>query len=209
MTVSTSQRGFTLTEMLVALAIFALVAAAGVGLLRASLFAQASVAQRLGESGGINRLRALLASELATAQPRPGRDSDGASRAAFTGDGAGIGFTHAEAGEPGAGRLHRVRYALENGALVRRGSDRLDGADQGIAATLLRDVQAVHWRYRAEDGGWSQGWAADDSRRLPRAVELTVERRGSAPLALRFLVGPDGVPPPGQLPAGPQPGPTP
>lgn len=189
--------GFTLVELMVALAIFALIAAAGVGLLRASLNTQSAVTQRLSESGGITRLRALLASELATAQPRPGRDGTGNPRPAFIGDGSGIAFTYAAEGEPGTGRLHRSSYALVSGALVRSGSDRLDGPDTGAPAVLVRDVASISWRYRALDGTWNTAWSADDTRRLPRAVELAIERRGSPPLTLRFAVGPDGLPPPG------------
>jgi general secretion pathway protein J len=193
-----NQRGFTLVELLVALTIFALISAAGVTLLRASIDTQTAVSKRLSEGGGVNRLRAILATELASAQPRAVRDESGNPLPAFVAESGGIAFVHAADSGTVDGTLSRSRYALESGALVRQATDRIDGASPGDAAPLVRDVTAMRWRYRSFDGGWSDNWQADDPARLPRAVELTLERRRSAPLVLRFLVGPDGLPPPGQ-----------
>lgn len=193
-----NQRGFTLVELLVALAIFAMVSAAGVVLLRSSIDTQTAVSKRLSEGGGVNRLRAILASELASAQPRPVRDQSGNPLPAFVGESGGIGFVHASDSGGIEGALGRSQYRLEGGALVRQASGAVDGANPGEPAPLVRDVTAARWRYRSLDGGWSDAWQPDDPARLPRAVELTLERRGGAPLVLRFLVGPDGLPPPGQ-----------
>jgi general secretion pathway protein J len=196
-----AENGFTLVELMVALAIFAIVSAAGVMLLRASIDTQSAVAKRLGEGSGIARFRAIMASELASAQPRPGRDGGGSPRAAMVGSADSIDFVHASGDDPARGRLGRSSYRLADGALVRSGSSRIDGNTpdgDGDAAPLLRDIVAVRWRYRGIDGGWSGGWQPDDPARLPRAVELTVERTGTAPLTMRFLVGPDGLPPPGE-----------
>lgn len=190
--------GFTLVELLVALTIFALISAAGVTLLRASIDTQTAVSKRLGEGGGVNRLRSILATELASAQPRPVRDSGGNALPAFIGGAGAIAFVHAADSGTAEGTLSRSRYALEGGALVRQASDRIDGATPGDAAPLVRDVTAARWRYRDQDSGWSDAWAPNDPARLPRAVELTLEQRGGSPLVLRFLVAPDGLPLPGQ-----------
>lgn len=193
-----NQRGFTLVELLVALTIFALISAAGVALLRSSIDTQTAVSKRLSEGGGINRLRAILATELASAQPRPVRDESGNALPAFVGEGGAIAFVHAADSGTAEGTLARSRYALEGGALVRQAVDRIDGASPGDPAPLVREVTAARWRFRGLDGSWSDAWQPDDVARLPHAVELTLERRGAAPLVLRFLVGPDGLSPPGQ-----------
>lgn len=198
-----SDDGFTLVELMVALAIFAMVSAAGVMLLRSSIDTQTAVAKRLGEGSGVTRLRAILGSELASAQPRPGRDTSGNQRAAMLGTASSIAFVHATGDDPLAGRLSRSTYALDNGALVRSGSRQVDGATPSEPAALLRDVTTLSFRYRSLDGGWSDAWSPDDPARLPRAVELSITRRGAAPLVLRFLVGPDGLAPPGAQPSGP------
>ena len=190
--------GFTLIEMLVALAIFAMVSAAGVMLLRASITTQASVSSRLGADGGLNRLRAMIGRELATAQARPSRDQQGSLRPAFSGTPAAFAFVHASAGDDTGAALARVSYAIEAGALIRRSTAALDGAADGEPATILRNVTSLTCRYRGVDGSWSDNWTADDAARLPRVVELTVQRSNGAPLTMRFLVAPDGLAPEGQ-----------
>lgn len=192
------ERGFTLIEVLIALTIFAMISVAGVMLLRASVSTQAAVTQRLSEQGGINRLRAILSAELASAQPRPWRDDGGTQHPAFTGNAGEIIFVHAADAIAGASGLSRARYALTDGALVREAPGHVDGGANGNPAALVRDVTVMRWRFRALDGSWSEQWQEGESARLPRAVELTLERRGAAPLTLAFLVGPDGLPPPGQ-----------
>ena len=63
--------GFTLVEMLVALLIFAILAGAGVALLRASVDTQEVVNKALADLGTAARLRALLAADLGQAVVRP------------------------------------------------------------------------------------------------------------------------------------------
>ena len=54
-------KGFTLVEMMVALLIFGLVAAAGVSVMGVSVDARQAVQSRTGELGAFQRARALLA----------------------------------------------------------------------------------------------------------------------------------------------------
>jgi general secretion pathway protein J len=182
--------GFTLVEMLVALAIFALVSAAGVMLLGQSVRTQEAVQRRLGEGSGVARLTALLTAELASAQPRPRRDGGGNPAPAFAMDGRGISFVHADA--EGAGLS---RYALAGDVLVREAAAHVDGVAPTGPAALVRGVAAARWRVRDAAGAWSESWSPDRPDRLPRAVELVLQPRGGAPLVLRFLVAPDGIAP--------------
>lgn len=190
-----AEHGFTLIEMLIALSIFAMIAAAGVLLLRGSIDTQLQMATRLDEGSAMIRLRALLASELASAQPRVGRGPAGEERAAMQGTADGLRFIHASAGEPGEAALSATRYAIENGALVRHATRALDGPADGTAAVLIRAIDSAQWRYRDATGAWSNSWNPTDARALPRAVELTVVEKGAAPIMLRFTVAPDGLPP--------------
>jgi general secretion pathway protein J len=190
-----AEHGFTLIEMLIALAIFAMIAAAGVLLLRGSIDTQLQMAARLDEGSAMIRLRALLGSELASAQPRVGRGPAGEERGAMQGAADSLRFTHASAGDPGAAALRSVRYSVENGALVRRSTRALDGATEGAVAILIRQIESAQWRYRDATGAWSNSWSPVDARALPRAVELTVDEKGAAPIMLRFIVGPDGLSP--------------
>jgi general secretion pathway protein J len=185
--------GFTLVEMLVALTIFALLAGAGVALLRTSIDSQTATAVRLDDAGAVMRLRALLSSELATAQPRPYRGANGDVWAAMSGSADRISFVHAGGDN---GTLERVSYAATGGAIRRSASDAIDGGTEGDNGQAMLDgIAAARWQYRSIDGVWRDNWTPTDIGALPRAVALTVERNGQSPLLVRFLVAPDGIVP--------------
>lgn len=196
--------GFTLVEMLVALSIFALLAAAGVGILRASVDTQAAVDARLGEIGSVGRLHALLEGDLGQAADRPTRAAAG-ERPAFDGGPAAMQFVRAGwTNLDGAARsdLQRVEWWLGGGALTRTGFAALDGGDdRAPAAAILRDVRSVGLRYRLADGSWSTAFRSTPEQPLPAAVELTVTRNAGAPLVLVAA-----LPPLGERSPQPQPG---
>ncbi|MDZ3832779.1 MAG: type II secretion system minor pseudopilin GspJ [Sphingopyxis sp.] len=194
-----AQCGFTLVEMLVALSLFAAIAAIGVGLLRASVDTQDAVQQRLKAMGGVNRLRAVMANDLAQAVPRPTRGQAGEALPAFAGSASGFAFVHAGAGAAAGGprpAVERVGYALAGGEWRRAVQPMLDGTALGEGDAIARQVTAAQLRYRDAEGNWGDSWTSDPGDRLPRAVELRLTREGRAPLVLFFLVAPAPVPPP-------------
>ena len=79
-----ARNGFTLVELLVALTIFALLAAAGVSLLSISVTTQGQVTARLDADADVGRTLSLLGQDLAQAEPRSWRDGTGTPRAAMT-----------------------------------------------------------------------------------------------------------------------------
>lgn len=183
-------------EMLVALSIFAIVSTAGVMLLRSSIDTQGAVSSQLTDASAVARLRAMLSAELAAAQPRATRASDGSLRGALSGSDTAMSAVYANEGTGSEAGVARATYRLADGALVRDGASRIDGEAAGSSATIVRNVGSLGWRYRALDGSWSAAWAPDRPDRLPRAVELTLTRTGRAPLTMLFLLAPDGLPPP-------------
>ncbi|HYZ47905.1 MAG TPA: type II secretion system protein, partial [Sphingomonas sp.] len=86
-----NRNGFTLVELLVALLIFGMLAAAGVGLLRFSVDAQAATKTRLDALAGERRVESLVAADAAQAVPRVTRNEAGDPVQAF--DGGPGGFT--------------------------------------------------------------------------------------------------------------------
>ncbi|SKB30090.1 GspJ family type II secretion system protein [Sphingopyxis flava] len=196
-----SALGFTLVEMLVALSIFAAIAAMGVGLLRSSVDTQDAVQARLKAMGGVNRLRAVMASDLAQTLPRATRGPSGEPVPAFIGSASGFAFVHGGAGALDAGprpAVERVAYALVGDEWRRAAQPMLDGAPLGEGDRLAGEVRAAAVRYRDEAGNWSEAWNSGPTDRLPRAVEVRLTRTGRAPLVLLFLTAPVPPVPPGR-----------
>lgn len=199
-----SEAGFTLVELLVALAIFALISVAGVTLLRSGSDTQLAVKERLEDLSRTNRLANAMESDLAQAIARPVRDAAGQPVPAFIESdtaisGALFGFVRAgwsnfdEA--PRAG-LQRVAYVLDDKTLKRLGWPMLDGSTPGEAATLLEGVSAAEVRFRDDAGEWRGDWTANDANTLPRAIELRLTIEGKPEQRMLFLVGPQSRPKP-------------
>jgi general secretion pathway protein J len=193
-----SEAGFTLVELLVALAIFAMISVAGVTLLRSGSDTQIAVKARLEQLSRANRLANALESDLAQAIARPVRDQAGQPVPAFTQADAGtpgalFGFIRAGWSNfddaPRAG-LQRVAYALDGTALKRISWPMLDGAAQDDAATMVENVSAATVRFRDDKGEWRGDWTAAKTTALPRAVELRLTIEGKPEQRMLFLVGP-------------------
>jgi general secretion pathway protein J len=193
-----SEAGFTLVELLVALAIFALISVAGVTLLRSGSDTQIAVKNRLEEYSRINRLSNAMEGDLAQAIARPLRDPSGQPVPAFTENDAGtagalFGFVRAgwsnfdEA--PRAG-LQRVAYVLEDGDLKRLSWPMLDGTAPANAATLIENVGAAQVQFKDDKGDWRSDWTATDALALPRAVELRLTIQDKPEQRMLFLMGP-------------------
>lgn len=196
------QCGFTLVEMLVALSLFATIAAIGVGLLRSSVDTQDAVQDRLRTMGGVNRLRALMANDLAQVLPRSTRGISGEDVPAFLGNGTGFALVHGGAGSFGGDprpTVERVVYALVGREWRRAVQPMLDGTPSAEGDRIADDVTAVAVRYRGDNGQWIGGWTSEPGDRIPRAVEIRLTREGRAPLVLAFLTAP--TPPQPVVPA--------
>ncbi len=179
--------------MLVALSLFAAIAAMGVGLLRSSVDTQEAVQGRLKAMGGVNRLRAVMANDLAQAVQRPTRGAAGEAVPAFIGSANGFAFVHGGAGSLDAsGRPHieRVAYALVGGEWRRATQPMLDGTALAAGDRLVGEVAAVAVRYRDDTGNWGESWSSEPGDRLPHAVEVRMTRTAREPLTMLFLTAP-------------------
>ena len=153
-----ARNGFTLVEVMIALMIFGMIAAAGVALLSFSIRAQGASAAALDDSAALNRLSAIMTADLAQAQDRPTRDQRGVLVPAFTGGAAQVPLLRLVRGgwsnpdDAPRAALQKVEYRLDAGAVERVAYPALDGAAALPAAVLVDRVRQARVRFRFGGG---------------------------------------------------------
>jgi len=201
------ERGFTLIEMMIALLIFGLLAAAGVSLLSFGVRAQAVAGHKLDDVAALYRLDGVLEADLAQAVPRSNRDEKGARRPAFESGSGGTLLRLVRGGWDNLGAaprasLQKVEYQLsDDGTIERVAYPMLDGAAPFPPVTMLTNVAGVTLRYRLA-GAWSDSWARTPAAPLPDAVEMVITRRDGTVFRELFAVGTGNVMGPGASNAG-------
>ena len=180
-------RGFTLLEVLIAVAVFAVVGVMAYGGLQAVLAQQAIARDNADRFRELQFAVQQVSRDLLQLNPRPVREPLGDGyRAALYSDPRGevlLEFTRGgwtnPLGQPRAA-VQRVAYVLEDDLLLRRHwfvPDQTLG-EEPVERELLSGVQEVRLRFFGP-GGWSEAWpaggvGADPSLR-PLAVEIALE----------------------------------
>jgi general secretion pathway protein J len=185
------QAGFTLLEVLVAVAIFAIVAVLAYGgyseLTRQS--------ERLSESAA--RIRAIqstvqrIVQDFSTLEPRPIREplGDGVQSALIADSRSDrlAEFTRSGWSNPAGvprSTLQRVAYRLQDGKLMRAYWVTMDRTmtSEPVSTVLLDRVKAVNLRFMGRDRRFTDQWPGLNAGRgsnavatLPLAVEITLE----------------------------------
>ncbi len=187
--------GFTLVELLVALALFALIGMAGFSMLDQVLRTQRQTEGRLDRLAELQRAMYLLTEDFSQATPRsfaaalppakPGAPEPGIavrlSRSAPAAETGSVGLT----------------YALDGDTLVRT----VEGAP-ARRQPLVRGVAAVDWRFLDATQGWIETWpplqqtaAAGAAPENPDAAILTLTlAEGLDRQIRRVLLLPRGAP---------------
>ena len=205
------ERGFTLIEVMIALMIFGMIAAAGVAILTFSVRAQTATGKRFDDIAALNRTTALLAGDLGQAIDRPARDEGGNVLPAFTGEGDGrmrfvrSGWANVDAAPRASAQ--KVAYRIEDGTLVRIAYPMIDGAAPLPAVALLDRIAGIAARYRYR-GAWSDRWDGTQGAALPQAAEVVLRRTDGRAYRLMLLVGTGYAGPPPDGATGAQPTPT-
>lgn len=195
-----SAAGFTLVELLVALALLALTVALLPGTLR--LGARAWEARgELEQAGEVGLAFHAIEQKLLGALPiyESGGEAGGVGLA-FRGDAQTLSFVAASENGPAGAGLYRWQLGPATGqttGLLMGIGLHLAGAPAtvGETRTLLRDGSAVRFRYRgaqptgSEPAEWHEAWTRSDA--LPELVEMRIEGiAGSTRGQRRLLVAP-------------------
>lgn len=195
----TTTTGFTLLELLVAIAIFAFLGAMAYGglaaMLRTSEGASAAREALAQEQRGLR----LLEEDMAFVLNRPVRDGLGSPHLAFMSGRDGqtlLEFTRSTRPREGLAPapLERVRYLLDGDRLLRQSWNPPDAArlEPDMTLTLWRDVQSVRLDFLDASLQASASWPPPNVENpgLPRSVEVRLQRRGATELR-RMLLLPD------------------
>ena len=191
-------RGFSLIELLVAMAVLAALAAISFRGLGSILEAQARVQSETRRWNAIAIVVAHLGRDLSLAAARPVRDDAGLPRAALVlepvedstrvelrltrlGDGDGV----AQA-DP-----RRIGYRIRGSTLEYLVWPTLDAAPGAAPAVnaILEDVADLKWRALGPDGGWVALWpGGQPANVLPRAIEAQIVLTGGERITRLFPV---------------------
>lgn len=181
------RNGFTLIEVLVALAVFGVLSVMAYMALGQTLSNADMLGERMERLEAIQRAIRYLDSDLMQAAPRPVRGllGDGyepAVRSSFASEYA-LEVTHGgwtnPAGMP-RGTLQRSAYRIEDGELIRYHWRVLDRTinNEPIETVLLDGVESIVFRYLTSDGEASEQWPPANVpgpggfRLRPRGVEI-------------------------------------
>lgn len=164
---SEDEAGFTLIELMISLALFALIAVAGLALVDSVLGVRGRTEVRMDRLADMQRMMFVLASDVEQVA-----DGD------IVGDRAGVSFRRSAAGF--GGPPVEVRYAVVAGTLVRTAGR--------SPQTLLDGVTGARWRFL--DLRWEASWPpnAESRERWPRAIELELRTSGAPGGVLRRVV---------------------
>lgn len=194
--------GFTLLELVIAVAIFSLISVMAYSGLYSAQLTSARVEEAGDRLSALQVAFSLLARDLQQSVNRPVRDAFGENQIAFMGARTGVGamleFTRTGLRNPAGfarSSLQRVAYAVEEDTLLRLTWPSLDrgyGAEP-VSTPILSGVKQVELRFMDIDRNWLDQWppvtmqAAPDSL-LPLAVEITVETEDLGKLVRLFRI---------------------
>lgn len=178
-------RGFTLVEVLVATAVFAIMSALAWGGLNAVIRARAILVAEQQDFSRTLRAVGALERDLQAAVARPVRGNYGETLPALRGDGDNLELTRLGYASPlveARSALERVIYQQDGKSLKRGRFAVLDRAASSLPEfSELRDrLRRFQLRYMDAQGNWLEAWPRRDDapEALPRAVEFRLDIDG-------------------------------
>lgn len=183
------QRAFTLIEVLVAMAVFAVLAGFAYSTLGQTLLSAEILNERMDRLQALQRTMRHLTDDLQQLAPRPIRDElgDNLRPALDTGFQSGFALELTRSGWSNPivlprGTQQRAAYRVEDGELIRFHWHALDRtlSNEPVSVKLLDGVEDLQFRFLVGNNDYTEQWpplnlpGALGARQRPRAVEITL-----------------------------------
>lgn len=183
---SRNSRGFTLVELLVALAIFGVLAAFAYRSLDAMLQSREALAKESRKWRDLSLFVGRIERDLSAVLEREARGASGTPLAPVSSsievvtarEGLALTRSGAPLHENALAAPQRVAYRLLDGRIERLSWLAVDAAPRAepSAVPVLQGVRALRFRFLDARGEWRTGWGLPGANdRLPAAVEVTIE----------------------------------
>lgn len=197
-----AQKGFTLLELLISMAIFSVLSAMAYFGLANVLNAKDHTEQQADRLIALQRAFTFIGRDIEQVSARTVRDSFGEPLPALRG--SGFGLVLLELTREGVrnpmrlprSSLQRVAYRLEEENLIRMVYPALDQGNTGvpIERILLKNVNELEVRYLTNTLEWQNSWPASQGaatlNALPKALEVTIDVQGFGEIKRLFRVAP-------------------
>lgn len=181
------QSGFTLIEIMVALAVFGVLSALAYMTLGQTLDNSDMLTERMDRLQAVQRTMSYLSTDLLQAAPRPIRADLGSEPALRSTFGSEFALELTRNGWPNSAGVprstqQRMAYRIEEDELIRYHWNVLDrtAGSLPVATILLDQVESLTFRFLQPNGDWSDQWppnstgTTSNTNILPRAVEITL-----------------------------------
>ncbi|GAB6142003.1 type II secretion system minor pseudopilin GspJ [Methylosoma difficile] len=172
--------GFTLLELLIAIAVFAIMSVMTYAGLRILLDTKAATTEKSAQLEALQMTLYLLNEDLSQIAPRPVRDEYGMSEPAFSSNSNNGNLLTLTRTVPlwskyqTGSQLQRVSYRLEKGELYRLVWNSLDRTQQSeFQRRKLMKADQIQLRFF--NNAWADLWLAEgDSVSIPQAIEVRI-----------------------------------
>ena len=181
------QAGFTLIEILVAVAIFGMLSIAAYTVLDSGMRSKQQAETRLEHLAQLQRLFHTLNQDIQYMVPRQTRNELGDREALISGESDlggqlfQLALTRSNWRNPADFRrshLQRVEYRVEDEQVFRKHRVFLDKVSNTpeVDRLMVKDIEAIRIQFRNEGGTWQDQWGQFDAAgtSMPRAIQIQV-----------------------------------
>lgn len=197
------QRGLTLIELLVAIAVFTVVASLGYRGLQQTMTAKQQLTRSSDQFTALQRSMFWLERDLTSLVARPHRDYSGDYQPAIHSRGQStamrIEFTHGGRANPAElpqSNLERVSYHWTSRGVIRQYWPRLDvmAGSQPKEMSLFVNSGEFNWLFLDQQNRWHHQWpplnhTGDTTRLLPRAIRIGITLPDYGRIERTFVTG--------------------